>query len=105
MNLKLLEPFREWVYKTRRRNGSQKPSGLFGLEDARKPQAGDNRPEAASDEIILRLEPANVEFMQKQRSSGASWLNLKQLIEPHAEHGELTYKTEISHDSKNYNLK
>ncbi len=59
MNLKLLEPFREWVYKTRRRNGSQKPSGLFGLEDARKPQVGDNRPEAASDGIILRLEPDN----------------------------------------------
>ncbi len=90
MNLKLLEPFREWVYKTRRRNGSQKPSKQSCLEGSRKPQAGDNRPEAALDEITLSLEPANAEFIPEQGSSEASCLNLEQLPEPHAEHGELT---------------
>ena len=50
---------------------------------AKTPRASDRRPGEAAGEIILRLEPAKTEFIAEQRSPAASWLDLKQLTEPH----------------------
>ena len=44
MNFQLFEPFREWVYKTRRRKGSKKPSRGVTLEGARGATPPDPRP-------------------------------------------------------------
>jgi len=61
------------------------------IGDAKNPQASGLRPGEAGDEIIPRLESACAELIAEQRSSTASWLELKQLIEPpEINHGELT---------------
>ncbi len=86
---KLFKPFGEWVYLTRRREGLKKPVRCIDLVGARVPCSGDGHCKAALGEIILRLEPACAEFIAKQRSPEASWLNIKQLTEPHARHAEL----------------
>jgi hypothetical protein len=63
---------------------------FLGIEGARNLRAGCKRLAEASDEINLWCEPALAEFMAEQRSSEVTWLNIKQLIEPHAMAGELT---------------
>lgn len=87
MNLVLFEPFREWVYITRRRKGSKKPLKAVILGGTRVRQEGGHPLASASDEINWRLEPAHAEFIAKQRSSEASWFNIKQLTEPLFYHG------------------
>ena len=82
MNFQLFEPFREWVYKTRRRKGSKKPSRGVTLEGARVGCGGGIHRSPASGEISLCLEPSFDEFITEQRSPEASWLNIKQLTEP-----------------------
>ena len=82
MIFQLFEPFREWVYKTRRRKGSKKPFGGATLEGARVGRGGGIHRSPALGEIILRPEPPVGEFIAKQRSPEASWLNIKQLTEP-----------------------
>ncbi len=83
MIAELFEPFREWVPLTRRRKGSKKLPRAFTLGSARIPLTGGRQPAGTPGEIILRLEPAFVEFIAKQRSPGGSWLYIKQLTEPH----------------------
>ena len=61
----------------------EKSSRLCKVGRAKNPRASDGRPEGAAGEIILRLEPARTEFIAEQRSPAASWLDLKQLTEPH----------------------
>ena len=90
MNFRLFESLREWVNVTRRSKGSKKPSEAVALEGARNPRRGDGRGEGASGEINLCSERLAGQFITKQRSLEAIWLNLIQLTEPHAKHGELT---------------
>jgi len=85
----LFEPLREWVYRTRRSKGSKKPSSAIRLEGARESRFGGSRTGTVSDEIILCLEQPCGEFITEQRSSGAIWLNIKQLTEPQLIAGEL----------------
>ncbi len=87
MRNQLFEFFREWVHLTRRRKDSKKPLKSYIFEGARGPCSRGICHTVASDEIILRLEP--LEFNAKQRSSEASWLNIKQLTEPQLTAGEL----------------
>jgi len=81
MYLLLFESSREWVQKTRRREGSKKLLIRFSIESARNLRVGCNRLGDASDKIIAPIEPALSEFIVKQGSSEASWLNIKQLTE------------------------
>jgi len=84
MDLELFEAFREWVRITRRRKGSIKLPIRFDIGSARSIRVGGRQPGYASDEIILRPEPAVAEFIAELRSSEASWPNIKQLTEPHS---------------------
>jgi hypothetical protein len=95
MSYQLFEPFREWAFKTRRRKGSKKLSTLNSVGSARELRGGCNRPGVVLDEINLRTEPALAEFNAKLRSSKASWLNIKQLTEPHGKPRELTSTRQI----------
>ena len=93
MNLPAFERFREWVKITRRRKRSKKPSMAPNVmvQFARKTlRSGCNHLAGTSDEINLRSEPVYAEFIAELRSSEVSWLNIKQLLEPHATAGELT---------------
>ena len=58
-------------------------SCLCRVGRAKSPQSSGRSPGEAVGEIILCLEPAQAEFITKQRSPAASWLDLKQLTEPH----------------------
>ena len=83
MRNSLFEPFREWVDLTRRRKGSKKLPGWLQLESARtiEPLAGDSM--GLCVRSSADTEPAIAEFIQERRSRTTSWLNLKQLQEPH----------------------
>lgn len=91
----LFEPLREWVYKTRRSKGSKKPSSRFSFEGARASRGGCNHPGTASGEINPCLGQPYGESMLEQRSPEASWLNIKQLTEPHLTGGELISTRQI----------
>jgi len=58
-------------------------SYLCRVGRAKSPQSSGRSPGEAVGEIILCLEPAQAEFITEQRSPAASWLDLKQLTEPH----------------------
>ena len=58
-------------------------SCLCKVGRAKSPQSSGRSPGEAVGEIILCLEPAQAEFITEQRSPAASWLDLKQLTEPH----------------------
>ena len=89
MLIQLFELLREWVDKTRRSKSSKKPSSRFSVEGARESRSGGSRLGTVSGEINRCLEPSYGEFITEQRSSGASWLNIKQLTEPQLIAGEL----------------
>jgi len=57
---------------------------------ARESRSGGSPTGTVSDEITLRLEQPHSEFNAKQRSSEASWLDIRQLTEPQLIAGELT---------------
>ena len=95
MNLRGFEHFREWVQVTRRRKCSKKPLMSSIIEGARNLRSGCNHSAESSGEINWRPEPACAEFIAKQRSSEVTWLNIKQLIEPHATAVELTSTRQI----------
>jgi len=59
-----------------------KSSCLCKVGRAKTPQGSGRNPGEAAGEIIRHLEPARAEFLGKQRSPAASWLDLKQLTEP-----------------------
>lgn len=64
---------------------------IVKVESARNPlRSACKHFAGTSDEINVYLEPAYAEFISERRSSEVSWLNIKQLIEPHATAGELT---------------
>ena len=58
-------------------------SCLCKVGRAKSPQSSGRSPGEAVGEIIPCLELAQAEFITKQRSPAASWLDLKQLTEPH----------------------
>jgi len=58
-------------------------SCLCKVGRAKSPQSSGRNSGEAAGEIILCLEPAQAEFITEQRSPAASWLDLKQLTEPH----------------------
>lgn len=58
-------------------------SCLCKVGRAKSPQSSGRNSGEAAGEIILCLEPARAEFITEQRSPAASWLDLKQLTEPH----------------------
>ena len=61
----------------------EKSSRLCKVGRAKTPQGSGRNPGEAAGEITRHHEPARAEFLGKQRSSAASWLDLKQLTEPH----------------------
>jgi len=91
----IFESLREWVDKTRRSKDSKNPSSWFNVEGARESGSGGSRSQTAWDEIILCLERPCGEFITEQRSSQASWLNIKQLTEPQPIGGELISTRQI----------
>jgi len=60
------------------------------LEGARESRSGGSLTGTVSDEINPRLGQPSGESITEQRSSGASWLNIRQLTEPQLNAGELT---------------
>ena len=62
---------------------SEISSCLCKVGRAKSPQSSGRSPGEAVGEIIPCLELAQAEFITKQRSPAASWLDLKQLTEPH----------------------
>jgi len=58
-------------------------SCLCKVGRAKSPQSSGRNSGEAAGEIILCLELAQAEFITEQRSPAASWLDLKQLTEPH----------------------
>jgi hypothetical protein len=77
------EPFREWGIKL---VGGRARKALDSLENGERQGirgAVATAPRRVPDEINLCLEPAFAEFFTERRSSGTSWLNIKQLTEPH----------------------
>jgi len=99
MRNQLFEPLREWVYKTRRSNGSKKPSSLFSVEGARALRSGDRRYAAASGEIKKVPEPLS--SIGSIRSPEASWSYIKQLTEPLSKDGEFISTRPIQTMAKN----
>lgn len=91
----IFESLREWALIARRSKDSKNPSSWFNVEGARESRGGGRRPGTAWDEIILCLERPYGEFITEQRSSRASWLNIKQLTEPQPIGGELISTRQI----------
>jgi hypothetical protein len=67
----------------RPQNFPEKSSRPCEVGRAETPRGSGRNPGEAAGEIISRHEPARAEFIAKQRSPAASWLDLKQLTEPH----------------------
>jgi hypothetical protein len=73
------EPFREWVYKTRRRKGSIKPEIYPYIKGARSLHG---RHADASGEIMPTLEPDTLSSIGSLDPSKLPGFNIKQLTEP-----------------------
>ena len=95
MKNQLFESFREWVYLTRRRKDSEKPSRCYFLEGARASCSHDGGYKTVSGEIIEYLEPLIGEFNGELRFPETSWFNIKQLTEPQPTAGELISTRQI----------
>ena len=95
MNYQLFESFREWVYLTRRRKDSKKPSKFYSFEGARESCSHDGGYKTVSGEIIEYLEPPVGEFNGEPRFPETSWFNIKQLTEPQLTAGELISTRQI----------
>ena len=83
MLISYTEPFREWGLIL---VGGRARTALDSLQDGERQGirgAVATAPRRVPDEINFVLEPALAEFQTKQGSSGTSWLNIKQLTEPH----------------------
>jgi len=79
----LFEPFREWTDFVRRRKGSKKPTIAYRVVGARIRCVLYKGHRGVAREISRNSERALAQFMLELRSRLASWLNLKQLQEPH----------------------
>ncbi len=90
MNSSLFEPFREWTHSSSEEGLGKAlwPGYVRGRQVVCGVKA--TTPQTGSVEIIGCLEPGQPEFTIELRSTEPSWLNIKQLTEPHAKAGELT---------------
>ena len=79
----LNKPFREWQMKHVGGRAGQALALMSKVERQGIRGAAAATPRRVPDEINPCLEPVRPEFITEQRSSGTSWLNIKQLTEPH----------------------
>ena len=90
----LFESFREWVHKTRRRKDSKKPLALTGSKVPGRP----TQATVCVGQLRIRSGRCSEPLSSScsNRSSEASWLNIKQLTEPLGlKAGELTSTSQI----------
>ena len=84
MLILLNEHFREWPLGHVGGSAGKALALMDNVERQGIRGAAAATPRRVPDEINLCLEPVCPEFNTKQRSSGTSWLNIKQLTEPHS---------------------